>query len=198
MTIAKAWVVTVCCFTVGGSAGLGRAEDAPFPALGSRVRVYSLALRSTPLVGTLTAVDQKSLTVVGPKDAREPSVVARGEVSRLEWSVKPSRKKKGAFIGLGVGFGLGVAGTFILCESFGTSCPTGEGIGYALFIFGPATGAAGAGIGALVAPGERWADVPIDLVHSADRTERPPAGIQLTILPLVGHRRGLTIVASFR
>jgi len=193
--MTRAGVVPVCCLVVAGSAGLARAEEPPFPGVGSRVRVHSLALKSVPLVGTLTAVDQESLTV-GPEDGREPSVVGRAEISRLERSVRQSRKRKGAVIGLGLGFAVGLAGTFILCESFGTSCPTGEGFVYGT-IYGAAVGALGAGVGAVVAPGEQWDDVPLNVVHSGDERQQPAAGVRWAIVPLVGHRRGVTIVVSF-
>jgi hypothetical protein len=153
-----------------------------------------MAATAEPLVGTLTAADQEIITVA-PIDGSEARVFTRVDVSRLERSVRQSRKKKGALIGLGVGFAVGLAGTFILCESFGTSCPTGEGFVYGT-IYGAAVGALGAGVGAMVAPGEQWEDVPLSVIHSGDKRQQPPAVVRWAIVP-VGHRRGVTIVVSF-
>ena len=193
---AKARLVSAICVLLAGSASLVLAEDPFVPGVGSRIRIHSLAPESAPLVGTLAAADEKSLTV-GVQGNRVPTVVALADVSRLERSVGPSRKGKGALIGLGVGFGLGLAGTFVLCELYGSSCPTGEGFVYGS-IYGAAAGAVGAGLGALVAPGERWADVPTDAIRLGQGRKQSSGGVQLTILPMVGRRRGLTIVASFR
>ena len=194
MTVPRACVLAVCCVAIGSPILAGEGEPA-FPRAGSRVRVFSLELTAGPLVGTLTAADRKVMTVapIGGSDAK---VLARADVSRLERSVKQSRKKKGAVIGLGLGFAVGLAGTFILCGSFGTSCPTGEGFVYGA-MYGAAVGALGAGVGAVVAPGEQWEDVPLDLVHSGDERQQPSAGVRWAIVPLVGHRRGVTIVGSF-
>ena len=97
-------------------------QDSSLPGLGSRVRVTPSASRSGPFAGTLTGIDEKSLAVQ-VKGRPEAVVLERHEIRRLERSVRPSRKKKGALLGLGIGFGAGVAGTFLLCEAYGTECP---------------------------------------------------------------------------
>jgi hypothetical protein len=173
---------------------VGESERA-FPRPGSRVRVHSAAATVAPLVGTLTISDQKSITIA-PADGSEPKVLARLDISRLERSVRQSHKGRGAVIGLGVGFAVGLAGTFALCFSFGTSCPMGEGLVYGT-IYGAAVGALGAGVGAAGAPGEQWEDVPLSSVRSGNKRQQPPMGVRWAIAPLVGHRRGFMIVASF-
>ncbi len=98
-------------------------------------------------------------------------------------------------IGLGVGFGVGFLGTGILCALFGDECPAGEGIAYGT-LYGLATGALGATVGALVSPGERWAEVPVNRIHAGTDAESRPR-VQLSLVPILGTRRGLTLVASF-
>jgi hypothetical protein len=173
------------------------AEDALLPDVGNRVRVHATGAESGPLVGTLTAVDDNSLTVKA-QDRFVPAVVPRRDVSRLERSMRPSRKGKGALIGLGAGFVLGFAGTAIL----GNSSESGA-IDHCVdvswgSVYGAAVGAFGAGIGALVAPGERWNEVPINLVRSTSRQVEPPTGAELRVVPLLGRRQGLVVVVSFR
>jgi hypothetical protein len=195
LTVPRACVAAAGLLAVGRPILAGEAEPA-FPPAGSRVRVRSLTPTAEPFVGTLTASDQRVLTVV-PLDGSEARAFSRVDITRLERRVRQGRKKKGAIIGLGVGFAVGLAGTFALCESFGTSCPTGEGFVYGT-LYGSAVGALGAGVGALVAHGEQWEDVPLDVVLSGEEWRQRPAGDRWAIVPLVGgHRRGLTIVLSF-
>jgi len=193
--MAKTGVVTVCCFAVAGIAGLVRAEEHPFPGIGSRVRVHSLALKSVPLVGTLTAVDQISLTV-GAQGGREPRLVMRQDISRLERSVRPGRKGKWAGLGFGAGFVLGFAGIAALDSLLSSGGDSDSVLAWGS-IYGVAVGGAGAVVGALVAPGEQWAEVPMDLVRSGDGRKERSTRVQLTILPLVDRRLGIRIVASF-
>jgi len=189
----KALCVAVGCLVVSGSVRPAHAGEAGFPAIGSRVRVH---FQATKRVGLLAALDEKTLTVAS-EGGGESNVVARADVSRLEWSVKPSRKKKGAVIGLAAGFGAGLAGTFALCNAFGTYCPADEGLGFGL-LYGAGLGAFGATVGALVAPGERWAEVPMGALGAVGGWRQSPAPVHLTIVPLLGHRLGLSVVGSFR
>ena len=174
--------------------GDAAAQDPGQPSIGARVRVTSSALPSGREVGTLSGIDGESLAF-RLEDSADAVVLAPRDIHRLEWSVRPSRKKKGTLIGLGVGFGVGFLGTGILCALFGDECPTGEGVVYGT-LYGLATGALGAAVGALVSPGEHWAEVPLNRFPSGTHAEPRPR-VQLSLVPIVGTRRGLTLVASF-
>jgi hypothetical protein len=169
-------------------------QDPHFPSIGARVRVTSSALPSAREVGTLSGIDRASLAF-RLQNRADAVVLEPSDIHRLERSVRPSRKKKGTLIGLGVGFGVGFLGTGILCALFGDGCPTGEGIAYGT-IYGLATGALGAAVGAIVSPGEHWAEVPLSRIPSGANAE-PRSRVQLGLTPIMGTRRGLTLVASF-
>ena len=97
----------------------------------------------------------------------ETRELRRAAIVRLERSVRPGRKARGALIGFGVGF-----------------------VAWSALLALPA-----AGVGAIVAPGEQWADVPLG-VRSRGTAARG-AGLQLRVVPLVGRRSGLAVVVSF-
>jgi len=140
------------------------------------------------LVGTLTAVDQASLTIM-PEDGRGPSVVARQDILRLERSVRPGRKRRGAWIGLGVG----------LAAAFGTAAVQGgcnDGCDSSNVAAAALVALSTAAVGALVSPGERWSDVAVEREQSQARTGLE-AGPQVRLVPHLGRRVGLSIVASF-
>ncbi len=147
--------VAVACCAVLACAGVpALGDDAGLPGVGDRVRVHVAGASSAPLVGTLAAMDAHSLAVKVPgRDAA--AVVARADLLRVERSVRPGRKGKGALIGLGAGFAIGFVGAALLgnCdETGGTDRCVNAGWGS---LYGAAAGVAGAGLGALVAPGER-------------------------------------------
>ena len=185
--MAKLGRVIACWFIVSGSPRILRAEE-PFPGPGSRVRVNASAPESVRLVGTLTAVDQASLTIM-PEDGRGPSVVARQDILRLERSVRPSRKYRGAWIGFGVG----------LAAAFGKAAMQGgcnDGCDSSNVIVAAAVALSTAAMGAFVAPGEVWSDVAVERQPSQARTgsETRP---RVRLVPQVGRGVGLSIVASF-
>jgi hypothetical protein len=173
--------------------GADPVRDPDFPSIGARVRVTSSALPSGRAVGTLNGIDGVDLAF-RPGNQAEVVVLETHTVSRLEWSVRPSRKKTGALIGLGVGFGVGFAGTFILCGAFGDECPAGEGVVFGS-LYGLATGALGAVVGGLVSPGEHWTEVPLNGIPSGSNAASH-GRVHLSVVPIVGTRRGLRLVAS--
>ena len=187
-TMSKPGVAVVYCVVAACSPGLVLADELPFPAVGSRVRVRSLASDAVPLVGTLSAVDEKSLTVA-PQDGREPGVVARQDISRLERSVRPSRRRRGALIGFGVGLAVAL-GKAVKDGGCNDGCDGGNVAAAALLALSTAA------LGAIVSPGERWADV--DLGRGQSRATRAsPGGLRVLLVPQLGRRTGLTVVASF-
>jgi hypothetical protein len=99
-------------------------------------------------------------------------------IVRLERSIRPSRKVRGALIGFGVGFVTMFTLSALVTEGDCVRSPD-----------------AAACVSAIVAPGERWADVPLG-ARSHGTTARS-AGPELRLVPLVGRRSGLALVASF-
>ena len=177
-----------CWFIVSGFASVLHADEALFPGPGTRVRLSSSGGISVRLVGTLTAVDQESLTVV-PEDGGAPSVVARQDIVQLERSVSPSRKQRGAWIGFGVGSALAF-GKVALQGGCNDGCDSSNVMVAALAALSTAV------VGALASPGERWSDVTVDRERSHSRTEFE-ARLQVRLVPQVGRRVGLSVVASF-
>jgi hypothetical protein len=178
----------ICCLIVLGSSGAVRAQELPLPSRGSRVRITWTALESPSVVGTLAAIDPESMTVV-PASGGDPRVVARSEVLRLERSVEPSRKGRGALIGLGLGLAVAV-GKVVIQGGCNDGCDSSN------VLVGAAVAVSGATLGAIAAPGERWEDVPVERVPAPASTSRENR-LHLHLVPQVGRRIGLTLVASF-
>jgi len=189
----KAGLGAVVFLAVSGFlAAASAADEVALPVVGSRVRLRVSG--SEPLVGTLTAVDSAHLTLAR-SGGDAPSVVARRDVTKLERSVRPSGKRKGALIGLAVGFGAGFATAAALgncSETPGVVEHCGDPVWSSLY--GAAAGAAGAGIGALLAPGERWAEVPMGAEPAGPGAR---TGVIWRVLPLAGPRRGAVLSISW-
>jgi hypothetical protein len=145
-------------------------------------------VESVRLVGTLTTIDQESLTVV-PEDGGRPSVFARQDIVRLERSVSPGRKVRGAYVGFGVGSALAF-GKVALQGGCNDGCDSSNVIAAGLVALSTAI------VGALASPGERWSDVAVERERSQARTEFE-ARLQVRLVPQVGRRVGLSLVASF-
>jgi hypothetical protein len=150
------------------------AYESALPGIGSRVRVRSLASNSDEVVGRLTAIEIGSLTV-------ESTVVARSDISRLELSMRPSRKGKGAWIGFGSGVAVAFLGMTVLA-------PESEASAFWGLIYGGGLGAVGALVGAAVAPGEQWKEVPLHSLRSSGPASS--SDVRLTLGPARG--RGLS------
>ena len=186
--MAKPGMAIVCCCVVACLPRPVRGDELPVPDVGSRVRVTSSGPEPARLVGTLSAVDAKSLTVV-PGDGREPRVLARQDVVRLERSVRPSRKSRGAVIGFAVGLAAAL-GKVAINGGCNDGCNGGNvAVGV---LFASATAA----VGALAAAGERWEDVALG-PQPGRATLSSRAGPHVRLAPLVGRRTGLVLVASF-
>lgn len=188
MTRRPLAALVACCLVASGSPGLVRADELPLPGVGSRVRVRTSAPESARLVGTLSAVDPESLTVV-PKDGSEPRVVARGDVARLERSVRPSRRSRGALIGLAVG--LAAAFAKVAIDGGCNDGCNGENVAAAGLL-----ALSTAAVGAVVSPGERWEDVALGR-EPGRATAASPTGLRIRLVPRLGRRAGLSVVASF-
>lgn len=170
-----------------GGTGLAWAEDAALEP-NARVRVTELAGRR--LVGRLVDANEGSLTVAVPN---KTVVVPRQALAKLEVSRRPSRKGRGAMIGLLVGAASGAIVGYTSesegytqpfcsflppCESGGEHFdhrPSGA------IAYGALFGALGAGIGAAAAPGERWETVGAGRLRAQVSPARGGAGLTLAL-----------------
>lgn len=143
---------------------------------GVRVRLKSDA-GAQWVQGNILAVNDTLLTLeTSPRSS--PVVVSLEKITRLERSLRRSWRKRGAAIGLGIGAATG----FILSATescpppdpeniWGDNCPD---FGLAQDVIAAlVVGAVGAGLGALVAPGEKWQPVTTGPLHV---TVTPHAG----------------------
>ena len=177
-TFAYPVVLALCLAAVSGDPAEAQPalEDARGVALGARVRVTmaspSPGGSELVWVGRLAGSDRGDMKLA--VSSSEIRVLRRDAIVRLEQSVSPSRQTRGALIG----FGLGVAATVgkaALQGGCNDGCNSGNVAIAALVSL------SAAGIGAALSPGERWVDV----------------GLRVRLVPQIGRRTGLTLVASF-
>lgn len=169
----------VCCLCVGVGSPDARLSQQEVQTLrrGMRLRVAAPAQVAEPIVGRLVAVDPSFLTIVTSKER----IVVRREAIQTVWrSERRSRKKKGALIGAAVGLGVAV----ILAatdkqEGFALSSEPLFSRAELALLYSILSVPAGAGVGALVAPGERWAVVPNSTVGAAHSQRR--RGLQFSV-----------------
>lgn len=145
------------CFGVSLAGLRLDAQELPTLKPGLRLRVAAPSQASERIVGTLVSVDAAILTI---QTSKERIAVRREAIRTLESSERRSSKKKGALIGAGIGAvaALAVALTdkqepFLTSEPLFTRAEIG-------LVYAVLTVPLGAGLGALLAPGERWAPVP--------------------------------------
>jgi hypothetical protein len=140
-------------------------------------------------------VDDTYLTVVR-SDRAAADVVARRDVTRLERSVRPSRRGKGALLGFAIGFGVGFAAAAALGNCSETPGVVNHCVDpVASSLYGAMAGAAGAAIGALVAPGERWLEIPLN--RGPSPAPKAPGRALLRVVPLAGARPGALVAVSW-
>lgn len=168
-----------------------QAEESLAVTLGARVRVTTtrpLPGGSGPVfVGRLAGSDPDQLTMA--VSSGEIVAVPRNAIVRFEHSVGPSRKGRGALIGFGIGLAA-MLGKAALQGGCNDGCNSANVLAAGLF------GLSTAVVGAIAAPGERWADVTV----AGERSDvAPPADSRLRVrfVPQVGRRTGLTLVATF-
>ena len=104
--IRRSLVVGLVTSMVG--TGAASAGDAPPVTASPRVRVTAPTISGKRLVGTLLAMDEKTLTIA-PGKGKGVLEVPRAAVTRIEVSRRPSRRGKGASIGFLAGLGAAVA-----------------------------------------------------------------------------------------
>jgi hypothetical protein len=167
-------------------------DEAPAPttplAFGTRVRVHTE--RQGRIVAYLAQERPDALVVDRRRDDKvERLTLPRADIRGLEVSERPSRKGTGALVGMLVGVAGGVLlgvlggdegcgsaslpntlGNFSANLSSATCVSKGEGAFLGALALGPLS----AGVGALLAPGEKWRRV--DQPSVQVRVTTPPGG----------------------
>jgi len=137
------------------------------------------------VIGDLIAIDATKVEI---QTASSSAVVAipRHDVTRFEVRTQRSRKGRGAGIGALVGLGVGVAVGFAAGDDCGgPDAPSFVCISRPASAFGAGLAGAGAGalLGVLFAPGEKW--------RAVDQS-----GLSVSFLPPSGRSRGLGLALS--
>ncbi len=129
---------------------------------GSRVRLLASGMSPRPLIGTILRGDETTVEIQGAEQ-KDPVVVRRDAITRLEVSLGRRSRGRGAGIGALVGFGIGVIPA--LMPEHKEECGPNAGLFCGLVIItrtqvGLVFGGIGAGVGALIGaavpPGEKW------------------------------------------
>ena len=175
------WVAALIFALSNVTTGL-LAEDQSPAAPGSRVRITAPSVAAKPLIGTIVAEDDDSLTIE-VHGRRETVGVPRSALTKLEVSRSPSRHGRwagrGALAGALVGGILGYAAGDSNCDDkwlcFSHEATAAGGI----ILLTPI----GALIGALTSPGERW-------------EEAPARGLRIGAAPLPVRGRGLGLAVT--
>jgi hypothetical protein len=164
-----------------------RGDDTLSLKVGARVRAQ--VIKGSPgkgttatkgLTGTLLGLSETTITI-GGGDESTPLVLDRQSVTKLELSLRRSRRGRGALIGLGAG----VAAAFLVGLASGSDenctlvCFSAAELGGMLSVL---LGPAGAAIGAGLAPGERWQTVAPDRIRLGPDAARTAPGRRAAIL----------------
>lgn len=163
-------IVWCVCLVVSSRGALLLAQEPERLEPGMRVRLNAPAQASQRIVGTLTGVDVSVLTI---QTSKEEVVVRRDAIQTLELSERRGWRRRGALIGAGLGVVVAViAAASDDQEPFlftGKPLFTRTDVG---MMYGILAVPLGAGVGALVAPGERWAAAPSAFVGPAQGADR--------------------------
>ena len=168
-------------FLLSGLSLTALADDAtqlPSIATGTRVRVSAPEISTTRVVGTVRALDAKTLTV-DVSGRSEPLIVPRDRIRQLEVSTGRRSRWTGALIGglLGAAAGAALGNSTASKNAYDIkSADQAGGAVLGLLV--------GAGIGALIPPGERWQDV-------------SSARYRVSFAPRVDRTPGIAFVLSF-
>lgn len=187
MTQARLSPVVIVLLATLSAAAPGSAQDGFIPEPGSRVRVTAPAVARNPIVGTLLEAGERGIVLAGSSSDGTP--IPAASITRLERSVRPGRRTAGALAGLIVG--LAAVGLKTLHAGGCNDGCSGGNVAAAVVVALPV-----AALGAIAAPGERWATVPLG-GGPGPATASPRSGPRVRLVPQVGRQTGLTLVASF-
>jgi hypothetical protein len=178
--VSIAWLVATLA-----AATCAAQDSATFPA-GTRFRVTAPGVSRKPIVGTLLVAGERDIVLAASPSDRTP--IPRASITRLERSLRPSRRATGALAGFILG--LAAMGAKTLHDGGCNDGCNGSNVAAAVVAALPV-----AALGALVAPGERWEVV--GMGHRQSRATASRAGRHVRLVPEVGRRTGLTVVATF-
>jgi hypothetical protein len=149
------------------------AERVTSLSVGARARASAPAVAAAPVVGEISKLSHDAIELI--VSAREsPVVLPRTSLTRLEVSTGRNRRR-GALLGLGIGVVGGATVGAVGCRDSSdwssSACAA---------ILGGFSGAVGAGLGALFAAGDHWAELPVGRFQLAVAPTRSP-GLGLTM-----------------
>lgn len=136
------------------------AESIPDLEVGSRVRLVAPSTSPERLTGTIVRLDATALELQ-MADRKQPALVPRDVITKIEISHGRKSRTRGALIGALAG---AAVGSIAVLATPDTSCNAGDLFeclggptqGEAALIVGAMGAAAGALVGSLIPPGERW------------------------------------------
>jgi hypothetical protein len=170
---ALALLTLACLFASGSAAG----EEAPLDLSltpGMRVRILAPGISPSKVVGTINRVDDQSVTIDVPGRA-EPVSVPREKIARVD--VSSGRRSR--WVDAAIGAGIVAAGGALACSASETkhSIVNNSDTTAACALVGALLGA---GIGAVIPPGERWNEMPATR-YRVGFAPRPDHGVDLAV-----------------
>lgn len=161
---------------------MGPSETCASVMAADRVRVTAPGVLGKPLIGYIVGSDATTLKVVSYGQTMS---VPRASVTRLERSLRRSKRLLGLQIGGGIGFAAGAAVGIALVAAEESRTGSCDQCGMAIGLLG-AMGAIPAGlVGGAVAPGERWVreDPSTVCVERTIGEYRNEARVRVAVLP---------------
>jgi hypothetical protein len=148
-------------------------------AVGARVRVVAGAVSPRRLTGTIVRLDAASLEVQ-TTDRVQPMLVPREAITKIQISLGPRSRWRGAWIGALIGGAIAAVAALAALAAREEPCEPQPDQWFGCASFGPSKGAvlaivgatavgSGAAIGALLPPGERWKNVAATALPGASR-----------------------------
>lgn len=164
-------VLVLAALVAAPAAAQPSAEGAVDLTPGTRIRVTLTdppppGVTGRKLVGVFAGWDDQGALRLAPSPS-ETRALPRHAIVRLERSVRPSRKSRGALIGFAVGLAA-VVGKTALQGGCNDGC-NGANVAAAVLL-----GLSAAVVGAIAAPGEVWVEGP--LPEGSGSPVTPPAG----------------------
>ena len=152
MRFAKALSLTVVLSSLTTAT---RAQDVPDLRSGQRVRLTVVghpSMTTMELRGSIISTDDRHLRLLVPK-TKEPLVVDRRDVTRVEISLGQRSRGRGARRGFLVGAAIGAVVGLV---SYGDAQDPTFNLAGSAIVAGLLGGATGAIVGVALPPGERW------------------------------------------
>src|SRR5580704_19200628 len=139
---------------------------------GLRVRILAPEISSHKVIGTINRVDDQSVTIDVPGRS-EPVSVLREKIARLD--VSTGRRSR--WVDAAIGAGIAAAGGALACSASETkhSIVNNSDVTAGCALVGALLGA---GIGAVIPPGERWNEMPATR-YRVGFAPRPDHGVDL-------------------